>query len=133
MNFNRKRVKTLIFAIIAVVIIAISVGFLNSGTKSKSQGTIHIELVDLSGTKIDQKQIEFYEGDTLVRIVEDNFRNVEISNGMLLTIENLITPKDWSSFICIYVNGDMSMVGISEIRLEDKMVVSFEMTEYETE
>ena len=63
--------------------------------------------------------IKFNEGDTLVKLLQDNYDNVTIENGMIMTFEDYVTPSDWSSYICIYVNDEMSMVGILEIQFEN--------------
>ena len=96
---------------------------------STSLGTIQIELVDLDGNST-SKSIPFEQGDTLVSLLEANYENVVVENGMLMTIENLTTAADWSYFISIYVNDEMSMVGVMEIAFEDQMKISFVMTEF---
>ena len=49
---------------------------------------------------------------------------------MLMTFEDYVTPADWSSYICIYVNDEMSMVGILEIEFENNTKISLVITEY---
>ena len=78
-----------------------------------------------------QKSIDFQKDEKCTEVIQNNFDNVLIENGMILNIESLETPEDWSEFICIYVNDEMSQVGIEDIVLEDGMKISFVMTEYE--
>ena len=49
---------------------------------------------------------------------------------MLMEIENYKTPADWSTFISVYINGEMSMVGISDIVIADGMKISLIIIEY---
>jgi len=53
-----------------------------------------------------------------------------ISDGMIMSIETFTTPSDWSTFISIYVNDEMSMVGLLDIKFEDGTKISFINTEY---
>lgn len=94
----------------------------------KYDGKITVEVVDLGGTRKKTKQINFNTGDALVKLLEENFTNVKMENGMLMTIETLETPEDWSSFICVYVDDKMSEVGIEEIKFKDGTKISLVMT-----
>ena len=47
-----------------------------------------------------------------------------------MTFEDYVTPSDWSTFISIYVNDEMSMVGLNDIKFEDGTKISFIITEY---
>ena len=47
-----------------------------------------------------------------------------------MSIETFTTPSDWSTFISIYVNNEMSMVGLLDIKFEDGIKISFINTEY---
>ena len=49
---------------------------------------------------------------------------------MILSIDKFTTPSDWSTFISIYVNDEMSMVGINEIEFTDGTKISFINTEF---
>ena len=76
------------------------------------------------------KKIDFKEGDTIQYLLEENFDNVVIENGMLMFIETFTTDPDLSAFISICVNSEMSIVGLLEIEFVDGIVISFVMTEY---
>ena len=47
-----------------------------------------------------------------------------------MEIEDYITPSNWATFLSVYVDDKMSMVGISDIKLEDGIVVSLRITEF---
>lgn len=129
MNKNQKGLK-LILAVLAIAVLAVGLYFATSGAKAKADGKVVIDYIALDGKVIKEKTVKFYTDDTLVKLVEDNFENVEISNGMIMNMEDFVTPSDWSQFLSITVNGEMSMVGILEIKLEDGLVVGFQITEY---
>lgn len=46
-----------------------------------------------------------------------------------MSIDVLTTPEDWSTFICIYVDNEMSNVGILDIQFTDGTLISFVDTE----
>ena len=68
--------------------------------------------------------------DKLADLVAQNFQNVKYENGMLMTIESLTTPADWSSFISILINGEMSQKGIMEMEFKDGDKIDFVDTVY---
>ena len=69
----------------------------------------------------------------LVDLVSNNFSNVTFDNGMIMSIEDYVTPADWSTFLSIYVDGEMSMVGLNDIVFKDGTKISFIITEYNYE
>ena len=74
--------------------------------------------------------IEFKTGDTLDKLLQDNYDNVVITDGMIMSIDSFTTASDWSYFISIYVNDEMSMVGLLDIEFTNGTKISFVMTEY---
>lgn len=44
---------------------------------------------------------------------------------MIMSIDVLTTPLDWSTFICIYVDDKMSNVGINDIHFTNGTRISF--------
>ena len=97
---------------------------------STSDGSITVELVELDGSLKSSKEIEFETGDKLLTLIEENYENVVVENGMIMSIDTFTTASDWSTFISIDVNGEASMVGLNEIVYEDDMIISFKMTEF---
>ena len=99
-------------------------------SQNQGSGEAKVELVALDGSVIKEVNVVFDEEDTLTDIIKDNFNNVVFESGMLMEIEDYVTPSNWETFISVYVNGKMSMVGISDIILEDGIVVSLIITEF---
>ena len=54
---------------------------------------------------------------------------VKVENGMLMSIEVFYNADDYSTFISIYVDNELSMVGILDIEFEDGTIISFKMCE----
>lgn len=126
---NNKYVK-IALTVCAIVVLVLGGLFLKNKFASQDQGHIIVELVGLDGKQIKEKKIAFSEGDELLQLLNDNFNNVKFENGMLLNIEDYETPADWSTFISVYVDGEMSMVGIPEIQFNDGTKISLIITEY---
>ena len=127
-----KENKTLVKVIATLLAVAVIVF---AGLKIKDtylvkyDGKITVEVRDLNNAEVKTKTIRFKQGDTLTKLIEDNFENVLFSDGMLMNIETLVTPADWSSFICVYVDDKMSEVGIGQIQFTDGTKISLIMTE----
>ena len=123
--FSRKIVIT----ILALVILGIGIFLVSNSFTSSSDGKINVTLVDMKGSIIKEKEIPFNKGDKLVTLLEENFDHVVVDNGMLLSIDTFTTPADFSEFIAIYVDDQMSEVGILDIEFIDGTNISFIMTE----
>ena len=130
MKSKKKLILTIALSLVAVVVLVELYLKINSKYTSDSDGEIQIELVALDGSIIKKKTIDFNEGDTLEQLLEENFNNVVFENGMLMAIEDYTTPSDWSTFISVYVDGEMSMVGLLEIQFVNGTKISLIITEY---
>lgn len=130
MNNRNKRILTIILSLIGVIVFVIASVMVSRQFASKSEGQIQVQLIDLEGNITKEKEIEFDKGDTLQYLLEENFDNVVIENGMLMSIENFTTPLDWSTFISIYVDNEISPVGLLDIEFKDGTLISFVMTEF---
>ena len=130
MKNKKKLILTIILSLVAVAVLVIAGVMVNEHYASHGDGHIQVQLVELDGTTTLEKNVEFKEGDTLQYLLEENFENVVIENGMLMSIEHFTTASDWSTFISIYVNGEISMVGLLEIEFKNETIISFVMTEY---
>ncbi len=117
-------------SIIAVALIVVCLMLIAKPFGAKYDGEITVEVVELDGDVIKSKEIGFNAGDELISLVEENFDNVLIENGMVMSIEDYVTPPDWSTFLSIYVDDEMSMVGITDIEFVDGTVISFIITEF---
>lgn len=117
-----KKIWTLILSVIAVVVLGVGVYLITSSSKATSAGevTIIFETIDEEKT---EKVITYQEDDSLHQLICESFNNVVFTNGMLMAIESYVTPENYETFICVYVNGETSMVGIDSIELQDNMVV----------
>ena len=128
---NKKNlVLKVVLSVVCVAILGVVIYFGSKAFASKSDGQIQVVYVDVKGNTISDEFIKFNEGDTLVKLLQDNYDNVTIENGMIMTFEDYVTPSDWSSYICIYVNDEMSMVGIVEIQFENNTKIALVITEY---
>ena len=125
----KQNFKKIVLTVLALVVLAVGGMSLSKSFSSTSTGSITVELVELDGTKR-TKEIEFNEGDELVTLLEANYENVVVENGMIMSIDTFTTAEDWSTFISILVDNEMSMVGILEIEYSDGTKITFEMTEY---
>ena len=124
---SKEKMKKVKAILLTLILLFTLVGCSNQASGS---GTVKVELVDLDGSVMKEESITFDSEDTLKELIEENFDNVVFDNGMLMEIEDYKTPSDWKTFISVYVDGKMSMVGILEIKLVDNMVVSLIITEF---
>ena len=123
-------ILTSIISFLCLVALIVVIVIKNTDQKAKVEGTVIVELLDLDNSMIKSKEIGFYVDDTLTKIITDNFDNVVFDNGMLMEIENYKTPADWSTYLSVYVDDEMSMVGISDIVLSDGLKISLVITEF---
>ena len=126
---NNKTLK-IVLAAVAVLALAAVLFFVLGGGGAKDDGHITVTVQDKEGKVITEKKIGYKEGDKLADLVQKNFANVTYDNGMLMTIESLTTPADWSSYISILQNGEYSMVGIMEMQFKDGDKIDFVDTVY---
>lgn len=127
---KKKLILSIILSVVALAILTICILFLTNAFESKSDGSITVELVELDGSKKATKEIEFSKGDTLIELLDENFDNVVVENGMLQSIDTFANALDWSSYISILVDGEYSMVGVLEIEFTDGTIITFKMEEY---
>ncbi len=127
----KKTILKILLTMFAVGALIGTIILVKQATTAKSDGTVTVEYVSVEGEVIKSKEIAYYEGDTLVQLIQENFENVVIEEGMIMTFEDYTTPSDWSTFISIEVNGEQSMLGIKDIPLADGMNVSLIITIYE--
>ena len=127
---DKKLIIKIILSVAALVLVFLSVYLLKDSFKPDYDGVITIEVIDVNGDTIKEKEINFNEGELLVDLISDNFENVTYDNGMIMSIENYTTPADWSTFISIYVDDEMSMVGLADIKFENETKISLIITEF---
>lgn len=131
---NKKKLIIAISAgvsVLAVVGIILCILLIAKPFAPKGDGTITVQYANIDGSVIKEKEIMYFEGDTLPDLIADNFENVKFENGMLMNIEDFVTDvTTWDPFIGIYVDGEMSMVGIYDIVFEDGTVITLRLTSF---
>lgn len=127
---KKKLILTIVLSVIGVCLLVACGIILSKSFVSKTDGKVYVELVNLDGAIIKEEEIEFKKGDLLIDLIDSNFKNVKMENGMLMCIEDYITPSDWSTFISIYVDGEASMVGLADIEFENGTKISLIITEF---
>lgn len=127
---KKNLILKIVLSVIGIFILVVCGIILSKSFISSSDGVIIVELIDLEGEIIKEEEIEFNIGDSLVTLIENNFDNVKFDNGMLMEIENYVTPSDWSTFISVFVDGETSMVGISDIEFKNNTKISLVVTEF---
>ena len=120
----------IIGTVIGVALLVVVGFFLFDSFSAKGDGVITVRVEELDGTVLSEKEIEFYEGDTLIKLIEENFNNVVIDNGMIMEIETYKTPSDWSTFLSVYVDDKMSEVGLKDIVYVDGTKITLKVTEF---
>ena len=125
--------KELIFKIvvtfIGIVVVALVGIFLLRDNTSDTKGDITIEVINLNGEKVINDKISFKEGDTLLGLLKENYElrsDDSYGSTFIYDIDEVKTGND--TFLGIYVNDEMSMVGVDLIELEDGLIVSFRVT-----
>ncbi len=125
--------KELIFKIvvtfIGIVVVALVGIFLLRENASDTKGDITIEVINLNGEKVINDKISFKEGDTLLGLLKENYElrsDDSYGSTFIYDIDEVKTGND--TFLGIYVNDEMSMVGVDLIELEDGLIVSFRVT-----
>ena len=123
--------KKVLWAILAVIVIAAAYIVIAKPFTPKGDGSITVKVTDLDQKLIKEKKIVFNTGDKLTDLVSNNFDKVLIKDHMLMNIESLETPADWAQYIAILINGEMAMEGIETLPYKDGDVLEFRMTVYE--
>lgn len=128
--FKKNLIIKIILSVIALGVIILSVYLLKDSFKPSYDGAITVEVIALDSSIIKTKEIAFNEGDSLIDLISNNFDNVTYDNGMIMSIEDFNTPSDWSKFLSIYVNDEMSNVGLADIVFTDGTKISLKITEF---
>ena len=126
--FKKKIILNIALSVVAIAVVILCVFLLKDSFKPSYDGVITVEYVDVEGNVKKQKEITFVEGDTLTSLIEENFENVTFDNGMLMTIEDFITPPTWQYFIYVLVDGEASEVGLKDIEFKDGTKITLMVT-----
>ena len=93
-------------------------------------GHITISVQDENGKVLAEKEVGFKAGQTVADLLQANFENVTIDNGMLMTLESLTTPADFHTYIAFYINGEYAMEGVMTQPFADGDKIEFINTVY---
>ena len=119
------------FGIIAIAIILIII--LKPNNTPDTIGSFTIILIDENNNEVFNDSYAFTKEDTLWEIIKENYNegleyNTTPAYGIqLLTIAGVETDF-YNDYISIYINGKYSTYGLSNIKLEDKMIVELKET-----
>ena len=131
--FKKKLILNIALSVLALAVVILCVFLLKDSFRPTYDGEITVEYVDVEGNVKKQKEITFVEGDSLTTLIEENFENVTFDNGMLMTIEDFVTPPTWQYFIYVLVDGEASQVGISDIEFTNGTKITLQVTMYSME
>lgn len=126
---KKELITKIILTIIVLIIVSLVSIFLLKTKESTTKGIVIIEVIELNNEKVIYDEIPFKEGDTLLGLLKANYTlrsDDSYGSTFLYDINDVKTGND--TFLGIYVNGEMSMVGVDLIELSDGLVVSFRVT-----
>ena len=114
--------------VVGIIVLAVVLVFIASKFVSKDDGKITVEFIN-GDVKVEEV-IGFEEGESIEDLLKENFDNVVFEDGMLMSIEDYVTPSDWSTFISVYVDDVMSEVGLLQVEFKDGTKISLIVTEF---
>lgn len=126
---KKELILKLVVTFIGIVVVALVGVFLLKENTSETKGNIIVEVIDLKGEKVIDDKISFKEGDTLLGLLKEHYElrsDDSYGSTFIYDIDDVKTGND--TFLGIYVNNEMSMVGVDLIELQDGLIVSFRVT-----
>ena len=126
---KKELILKLVVTFIGIVVVALVGVFLLKENTSETKGNIIVEVIDLKGEKVIEDKISFKEGDTLLGLLKEHYElrsDDSYGSTFIYDIDDVKTGND--TFLGIYVNNEMSMVGVDLIELQDGLIVSFRVT-----
>ena len=126
---KKELILKLVVTFIGIVVVALVGIFLLKENASETKGNIIVEVIDLKGEKVIDDKISFKEGDTLLGLLKEHYElrsDDSYGSTFIYDIDDVKTGND--TFLGIYVNNEMSMVGVDLIELQDGLIVSFRVT-----
>lgn len=126
---KKELILKLVVTFIGIVVVALVGVFLLKENTSETKGDIIVEVIDLNGEKVINDKITFKEGDTLLGLLKEHYElrsDDSYGSTFIYDIDDVKTGND--TFLGIYVNNEMSMVGVDLIELQDGLIVSFRVT-----
>lgn len=106
--------------------------FVACGDKTNAAGTIEVKVYDVESVEVFKGNIKFSEEDTLEELLKNHEKikmKGETSSFGFYIVEMVgVNANDHeNTFWNIKVNGEDSMVGVSELDLVDKDVIEFRL------
>lgn len=121
---------------LSLILLFVFLGFVTACTTADNKvdkaGTITIVVVDYEQKELVNESIEFKEEDTLLKIIQDHktikAKGNESEFGFFIVEMCGVSSEDYEkTFWAVYVNGESSLVGVSEIKLVDKQKIEFKL------
>ncbi|MFH1392054.1 MAG: DUF4430 domain-containing protein [Candidatus Diapherotrites archaeon] len=116
------------------VIILMLVLFAFSGctqVQQEEQATVTFQVRDVEANLVFEKEITSIKGASAFEVLQTNNIPMETDDfGFGVFIKSIagVTPEE-NQYLGLNVNGEYSMVGISDIKLEDGMIIDFSVEE----
>lgn len=101
----------------------------NNINDNNNNETIKITIIleDSFSSRYEEKEISFISGESLKAIIEKNY-TCNIENGFLNEINGMKSENIYEYFICLYVNDEVSNVGVADVYPKDGDIIKFKMT-----
>lgn len=104
----------------------------NETNEQQEETSITVTLTkDKEAETLEEKEVVIEEGDILLDVMKENFDIEEKEPGYIMAIDGIIADEAESMFWALSINGEMSMVGASEVELEDGDIVNFDLQSWE--
>ena len=93
-------------------------------------GEVKFQLVDIDGKTVIDTTFNHEDGKTLLDDLKEDFKVDEASgfvNGIFLKDESAGILANYAdgSWLCLYVDGEMSMVGIADVAYHDGITLKW--------
>lgn len=101
-------------------------------TKTRSDGKITVKVYDYEAVEVFNETLNFNENDTLLELLQSH-ETIKLNGenntfGFYITEVCGINANDYKeTFWNIVINGENSLVGISDISLKDKDVIELKL------
>lgn len=137
MNRLKSYIPTIFLSVIAIIALTIALISSIDNSTTTETGILTIQLVDIDGTQLNERQIMFEEGEKLINILERSYElNYEYYATMgvfLKRIGYLDIGSSGDLYIGFYIDNVYSNKGISSIEVKDGMTITFKLTDWTLE
>ena len=141
MEKNESLLIKIVATMIGIALVVVAYFLISELAGAKYDGEITIELKDENGELLEERKINFNDGDKLDQLLIDTFGDeleYETSDmyGMNINkIGDLTTTyaDTYMIYIAIYQNGEYANFGVSFLPFEDGDVITFKLERYDYE